>query len=250
MLPWYGYLGSIFAFFLICCFDISIFFHIFAAEANKDGLDKHHAPFVRGHERKDKTPIYRENLNDNIFVKSYFVMDNAVNNWKTGTIVNLPRQSSEAAKDGDNTFVNLVDSKYVCVRKAIDGVQRGILVKVLGKCSGENFLIKHGESFCKDGKAEGNKNKYYGFPIPTAHELKEVLDIVRRNYTLRADFKKAAMPLRLDSTFWVRETARKYLFKNKLQYYDVSKDECMIAGDDDAHWRLTFVYFYKSEIRW
>ncbi len=178
-------------------------------------------------------------------------MDNAVNNWKSGTIVNLPRQSSEVAKDGIDTFDHLVDSKYVCVRQAIDGRQRGILVKVLGKCTDDNFLIKSGESFCKDGKVERNhQNRYYGFPIPTAQELKEVLDIMRKDYTLQADFIKASMPFRLDSTFWVRDTARRFFFKKHPQYYDVSRDECVIAGDGDAHWRLTIAYFYKSVIKW
>ncbi len=178
-------------------------------------------------------------------------MDKSVNNWKLGTIVTLPRQSIDVAKDGIYTFDCLVDSKYVCIRKAIDGQQRGILVKVLGKCTGDNFLIKNGEPFCKDEKVEGfNYDKYYSYRIPTADELKEVLDIIRQDHMLLADFKEASMPIHLDSTFWVRDTARKYLFKKKLQYYDASTDECMVAGDGDAHWRLTIVYFYKSEINW
>ncbi len=178
-------------------------------------------------------------------------MDKIVNNWETGTIVTLPRQSVEVAKDGIYTFDHLVDSDYVCVRQNIDGQQRGILVKVLGKCRGENFLIKNGEPFCKDEKVEGFKyDKYYCFRLPKAHELKEVLDIVRQDPTLQAAFKKASMPMHLDSTFWVRDTTRKFFFKNQLQYYDASKGECMIADDGNAHWHMTIVYFYKSDIKW
>ncbi len=178
-------------------------------------------------------------------------MDESVNNWEAGTIVTLPRRSKEVAKDRTHTFDHLVDSKYICIRPAIDGQQRGILVKVLGKYSDEDFLIKNGEPFCKEEKIVGfNNYKYYGYRIPATHELREVLDIIRQDHTLQTVFSEAAMPIHLDSTFWVRDTARRYLFWKKLQCYDASTDECMIADSGDDHWHLTIVYFYQSKIKW
>ncbi len=178
-------------------------------------------------------------------------MENEAENWGSGTIVTLPRQSYEFVKDNIFTYDYLVKSKYVCVRRAVDGVHRGILVKVLGKCTDADIIIKGGEPFLKNEKIAGfNYDKYYGYRIPSALELQEVLDIIRRDRTLQADFKKASMPIHLDSTFWVRDTKRKYFFKKQLQYYDACSGECMTACDGDTHWHLSVVYFYKSEIIW
>ncbi len=178
-------------------------------------------------------------------------MDKTETNWALGEIVKLPQQNKKVSKDGIYTFGHFVDSKYVCIRPAIDDHQRGILVKVLGKRNGEDFLIKGGEPFCKDEKVEGfNYNMYYSFRFPATDELVEVLDIIRKDQKLQDIFEQASMHINVNSTFWVRETSRKYLFKKTTQYYDASTGECIVADGEGAHYRLTIVYFYKSELNW
>ena len=45
-------------------------------------------------------------------------------------------------------------SRYICIREATAG-QRGILLKVLGKTTRENIIMRGGKPFCKDDKYEG-----------------------------------------------------------------------------------------------
>ncbi len=178
-------------------------------------------------------------------------MEKTTNDWSLGEIVTLSRQSSEVSKDGFRTYDHFVDSKYVCVRPAIEGRQRGMLVKILGKCPVSDIFVKSGEPFCKDDKIEGfNFDQYYSFRFPTVQELQELLDIVREHPTLKDAFSQVSMRMNPESSFWVRDVAKKLVFLKKPQYYDAKTGTLALGRADELHYRVTIVYFDSSEISW
>ncbi len=178
-------------------------------------------------------------------------MGQTTNDWGLGEIVTLPRQSTKISNNGIYTFDHLIDSKYVCVRPAIDGRQRGILVKILGKCPISDILVKRGEPFCKDDKIEGfNFDQYYSFRFPTVQEVQELLDIVRDNPSLKDAFSQATMRMNPESTFWVREVATKLAILKKPQYYNAKTGELGLGRSGELHYRVTIVYFDSTEVSW
>ena len=171
--------------------------------------------------------------------------------WSVGEIVDVPKKSSPVKKSGIKTYEHLINSHYICIRECV-GSKRGVLVKVLGKTTSKNFVISGGEPFCKDDKDEGFKgDTYYGYRFPKVKELKEVLDIIRGNHGLLEIFEKASMHINPNSTFWVRDIAKRLLVLKEPQYYNAQTDELFISGNEDsAHYRITMAYFYKSQINW
>lgn len=173
-------------------------------------------------------------------------MDSDKKNFTLGEIVHLPRQTSKINKNCEY----LITSRYICIREASEN-QRGILLKVLGKTARKDIMMQGGKPFCKDDKFEGFYfDTYYSFRFPSANELKDVLDILKKDETLLEKFKKAGMPINPNSTFWVRETASRHYFLKEPQYYDASLGKLTATSDDETHNRLTIAYFYKSKINW
>ena len=169
-------------------------------------------------------------------------------NWTKGQIVRVPRKSSQI-KSGLKSHMHFVSSRYVCIREE-DAEQCGILVKVLGKISGEDIMLIGGEPFCKDDKEEGFiSDTYYSFRFPSESELKEVLHIIRNDQLLIDTLEKSSMHINPNSTFWVRDTARSRLVLKKTQYYDVVSGKLLTAsGVGGVHYRLSIVYFRQSQL--
>jgi hypothetical protein len=173
-------------------------------------------------------------------------MQSDMKNWSLGEIVFLPRQTSKINKK----YEYLMESRYICIRETTEG-QRGILLKVLGETARKNIMMQSGKPFCKDEKNEDiNSNTYYSFRFPSANELKDVLDILKKDETLLDKFEKIGMPINPNSTFWVRDTASRLYFLKEPQYYDATIGKHAATSDDETHNRLTIVYFYKSNINW
>ena len=81
-------------------------------------------------------------------------------------------------------------------------------------------------------------------------ELKEVLDILKKDESLLEIFEKAKMHINPNSTFWVSDTASHLLFLKEPQYYDANFGLLTAASDNEPHYRLTIAYFYKSNVSW
>ena len=175
-------------------------------------------------------------------------MNDTKNKWRLGDIVNVPRKSSEI-ESGMKSYEYFVSSRYVCIREE-DGDQSGILIKVLGKISSDYIMIKGGEPFCKDDKEEGFRyDIYYSYRFPTVDELKEVLNIIRNDQRLIDKLEEASMHINPNSTFWARDIARSFLIQKKLQYYDIPSGKLIAESkDNEVHYRLSVVYFQKSQI--
>lgn len=172
------------------------------------------------------------------------------NNWTPGEIVTLPRQERTLKKSLINQYVHYIASRYVCIREATD-TQRGILVKVLGKCNSEPIKIVNGEPFCNDVHDElFTKDSYSCYPFPSAREVQEVLEVLKDNQDLLPSFESAKMHINPDSTFWVRDTARNMLFQKKPQILSGRDGELHPADDDGFHYRLSIVYFFKGSLVW
>lgn len=173
-------------------------------------------------------------------------MESDKKNWKLGEVVLLPRQTSKINKK----YEYQMTSRYICIREASEG-QRGILLKVLGETARKHIMIQGGKPFCKDDKFEGlYSSTYYSFRFPSVKELKEVLEILKKDENLLEIFKKAGMPINPNSTFWVRDTASRLFFLKKPQYYDANHGPLTATSDDETHHRLTIAYFYKSNVSW
>ena len=167
-------------------------------------------------------------------------------NWKLGEVVVLPRKTTQSNKK----YEYLMASRYICIREATAG-QRGILLKVLGKTTRENIIMQGGQPFCKDEKYEGlYSDTYFSYRFPSMKELKEVLDILKKDESLLEIFKINNMSIKLDSTFWVRDTASRLFFLKEPQYYDANHGPLTATSDDETHHRLTIAYFYKSNVSW
>jgi hypothetical protein len=110
-------------------------------------------------------------------------METNENNWTLGEIVNLPRQE-KVLKSGSTSYVHYIASRYICIREATEG-QRGILVKVMGKFFGGQVEIVNGKPFFKDDRMEAfDGYRFYSYPFPSAREVQEVLEILKRNQAL------------------------------------------------------------------
>lgn len=167
-------------------------------------------------------------------------------NWKLGEVVLLPRKTTQSNKK----YEYLMASRYICIREATAG-QRGILLKVLGKTTRENIIMQGGQPFCKDEKYEGlYSDTYFSYRFPPVKELKEVLDILKKDESLVEIFEKAKMHINPNSTFWVSDTASRLLFLKEPQYYDANFGLLTAASDNEPHYRLTIAYFYKSNVSW
>ena len=175
-------------------------------------------------------------------------MDVNKNNWKVGELVNLPRTETLLKKRGMTSYERLVESRYICIREATD-TQRGILVKVLGKCLPEFVSVIDGQPFTKDDHEEMfNGDRYFSYSYPALKDVKEVLDILESNPTLLQYFQNASMHINPKSKFWVRNmTKRLLVFKRPLCYDAATKSLCTIQNDELAY-RLTMVYFFKGEL--
>lgn len=175
-------------------------------------------------------------------------MNKTETKWRLGDIVNVPRKSSEI-ENGMKSYEYFISSRYVCIREE-DGEQSGILIKVLGKITSDNIMLKGGEPFCKDDKEEGfTSDVYYSYRFPSEAELKEVLSIIRNDQRLIDKLEEASMHINPNSTFWVRETGRSLLIRKKLQYYDVLSGKLIAESNDGGvHYRLSIAYFHKAQI--
>lgn len=176
-------------------------------------------------------------------------MDQLENNWKLGEMANLPRQE-KVKKDGSTSYVNYIESRYICVREAIDG-RRGILMKVLGKAYSDQVKMVGGEPFGRDEHEDlFAGQRYYSYPFPTANEVQEVLEILRDNPSLLQKFEDARMHVNPDGMFWVRETARNAFLIKIPQVYSGHDNQIHNISDDTNYYRITMVYFYKGQLNW
>ena len=173
-------------------------------------------------------------------------MESDKKNWTLGEIEHLPRLTSQINKK----YEYLMTSRYICIREASES-QRGILLKILGETARKHIMMQGGKPFCKDDKYQGlYSSTYYSFRFPSVNELKEVLDILKRDKALLEKFEQAGMPINPNSTFWVRDTASRLFFLKEPQYYDARLGQLVTASDDETHFRLTIAYFHKSNISW
>jgi len=192
-----------------------------------------------------QTNIYKKHVNPQKMVK-----DPHKNDWKFGEIVTLPREKKTLKKSGSNTYEQLIESRYVCIREATEE-QRGILAKVLGEYKPERIMMVNRQPFSKDG----HENLFYGvnyfsYPFPAKKDVIEALDIIRNDQSLIQQFKKLSVHLNLQAKFWVSETASRLLVMKKPLCYDASSDELCTASNDDAPYRLTLAFFHNGELYW
>ena len=178
-------------------------------------------------------------------------METPEHKWSVGELVPLSWNERLLKKSGSTSYAELVNSRYICVREATDK-QPGILVKVLGKVTRDQILLVSGTPFCKDDREELLVGMHYSsYRFPSVDELKEVLSIIRGDEELLVRFNKAGMHLNPNSTYWVRNTSNRYLFKKQAQYYDASTDMLYPAtAEETLHYRLTIAYFDNKEVGW
>lgn len=177
-------------------------------------------------------------------------MEPMTTNWKTGEIVTLQLSDKTLQKDETTIYKEFVSLRYVCIREASND-KRGILVKVLGKIPAMNLEIVGDTPFVKDDvKQHLYDTYYYSFPFPKAIEIEEALSIIRHHQELIGKFKSISMNIDTEASFWVRETARNLLFMKQLQYFDANSCLTCTAKENDAHYRLSIVYYQNSELFW
>ena len=176
-------------------------------------------------------------------------MENNEYNWKVGEIVSVPKQSEKVKGGRLKEYHHYISSRFVCIREAADG-QPGILLKVLGKIDSANLLIIGGEPFCKDDKDESfTGDTYFSFRFPTANELKLVLEILSNNPDLVPKFDRGTSHFKPESSFWVREIARRFLIEKQYQFYDArTKILSRCRNPFDVNYRVTIAYFDKSQL--
>ena len=177
-------------------------------------------------------------------------MESNKNNWTLGEIATLPQQEKPLVQSGSTAYVHYITSRYVCIREATDG-QRGILVKVLGKACGDQVGLVKGKPFCKDDHDElVAGHRYYSFPFPSAKDVREAIDIIKGNQGLLQKFEAASMHINPNSTFWVSDTVRSKLFLKKPQILNGCDYQLYPPNEDDYHYRLSIVYFFKGSLVW
>lgn len=170
--------------------------------------------------------------------------------WETGEIVTLQHIDKMLKKNRTTAYKEFVSSRYICIRKASNG-KPGILVKTLGKTPA-TFLNKvDGLPFVKDDVEQlFYDTNYYSFPFPKASEVEEVLTIIRNNQELLNQFESISMKINTESTFWVRETTHNLLYMRRLQFFDAKSCQTYTAKGNDAHYRLSIVYYDDSKLIW
>lgn len=177
-------------------------------------------------------------------------METITTDWKTGEIVTLQRTEKKLKRSGSTAFKELISSRYICIREAKNG-KRGILVKVMGITPAKYLNTVGGRPFVKDDVEHlFYDTNYFGFPFPKAIDVEEVLSIIRNNQELIKQFESISMHIDTEATFWVRETSRSLLFTKQLQYYDAKSNLTCSTKENDAHQRLSIVYFQNSELIW
>ena len=177
-------------------------------------------------------------------------MEPITTNWKTGDIVTLQCAEKTLKTKGNSIYKEFVASRYVCVREASKG-ERGILVKVLGKAPDSSLEIIEDRPFAKDGVEQLLDDIiYYSYPFAKAMEIEEVLSIICHTPELLNVFESISMHIDTEATFWVRETTRNMLFMKQLQFFDASQSLTCVAKENEAHYRLSIVYYYNSELVW
>lgn len=175
-------------------------------------------------------------------------MTSSNNTWQVGDIEGFPWTSTVIKKSGSTTYKHYYNSRFICIREADDG-HCGILVKVLGKTSPQSVMMVGGEPFCKDSRDDLLNGKVYSsFRFPTLQQLTEVLAIFRENPNLMSVFDEASMHFDLDSSFWIREPAHKFLHKKKPQFYNANTGDLTVSSDDTAPYRLTLLYFQNERL--
>lgn len=169
--------------------------------------------------------------------------------WKVGELVSVPKQSEKVKGGRLKEYHHYISSRYVCIREAADG-QPGILLKVLGKTDSPNIMMIGGEPFVKDDKDESfTGDTYFSFRFPTTDELKLVLEILQNNPDLIPKFDKGTSHFKPESSFWVRETARRFFIEKQFQFYDArTKTLARSNNPFDVNYRVTIAYFDKSRI--
>jgi hypothetical protein len=177
-------------------------------------------------------------------------MESNENNWTLGEIAKLPKMERLLKQSVSTVYMHYIASRYVCIREATEG-QRGILVKVLGKVYGDQVGMVNGQPFCKDDNEDlFTGNGYYCYPFPSVKDVQEVLEILKGNQSLIDKFEAAKMHINPNSTFWVRDTTRNKLLLKKPQYFSTRDGQLYPARDEDNHYRLSIVYFYKGQLNW
>lgn len=169
-------------------------------------------------------------------------------NWKVGEVVNLPRTETLLKTRGMISYERLIGSRYICIREATDN-QRGILVKVLGRCLPQSVAVVGGQPFTKDDFEESFEGThYFSYPYPATKDVREMLDILNSNPTLLQYFENASMHVNPKAKFWVRDMGRQMLVFKQPQCYDAVSDILCTIRDDESAYRLTMVYFFKDEL--
>ena len=175
-------------------------------------------------------------------------MDSDDYKWKVGAFKNLPEVSRVFMKKGSTTYKHFYGSRFVCIREE-DAEHPGILMKAIGLTSLHEIIVVGGESFCMDEGEDLLSGKVYSsFRFPTVEQLTEALAILRENPSLMTIFDDLIMPFDLNSTFWVREPVRNFLFQKKPQFYDARTGTLSSSSYKTLHNRLTMVYFRKGEL--
>lgn len=167
------------------------------------------------------------------------------NDWSIGELVTLGQTATLLKKCGMKLYSHFQCSQYVCIREAANG-QRGILVKGLGKVSRKSVMLVSGKPFCKDERDELFLGwHYYGYPLPTVDELKEVLEIVRADMDLQQKLIDNYMFFYPEGTFWVSDTKSLFLgLCRRPQYFTPSTGKLATADKhDERHQRITIAYF-------
>jgi hypothetical protein len=178
-------------------------------------------------------------------------MESDKKNWILGETATLTKQERSLKQSGSTAYVQYITSRYICIREATD-TERGILVKVLGKCNSDPIRIVGGAPFFNDFHDElFTGDSYSSYPFPLAKDVQEVLEILKFNQDLLQKFEAAKMHINPEATFWVSDTTRNKLFQKKLQILSGRDGELHPADDDDVrHYRLSLVYFFKGALVW
>lgn len=166
-----------------------------------------------------------------------------------GEVVTVPKNTS-LLKVGSTYYEQFIGSRYVCIRKAGNG-QSGILLKVVGMTGGESVKIVKDQAFVTDYEdVLFSKPRYYGYPVPSAEEVRTVLDIIRGNEALLQQLASIGMHIDPGGTFWVNDLRHRLLLRSKLQYLSGIDGRLYDVEEGQSHTRITLVYFENDELFW
>ena len=165
--------------------------------------------------------------------------------WSVGEMVSLPHGDEMVKQSRNKTYKYELPPNCICLRKAEDYC-RGIMVADLGTYSANRMLMVDNKTFCKDNKTRGFYDTvYYCYPFPSVREMKEVLDIIRKDPDLQQMLREQQMYIDPSATFWVSDTRRSlFPWKRKALYYNPQTDSLSaVKTGDDVHHRITIAYF-------